>query len=500
MNKGLKETLSEQIENKKNQIVNDLIDFSNTLNSNNKISDYHLGYLKHKKEPNFNFPIVYDLKKYNGYIIDFNYGQENVHGIIKSFINQTQHYFKKINIIDVDAIGREYMFIKNSIPHTNIYKNEESSKLLVESSIKEFEHDVENDKVFTLNIISHPLKSIKGGMIEIYDRFLRNNKGNYHFTIVVEDYKLLQSSSKLDIINNDFIVQTPSMGPDTILGINNSNLCFEFLYYVDKNIDYNNNVETKKNKEYDIDIKDGISVNIGRDNSQKKINFSLGGEKENYHALIAGASGKGKTVLLNTLIINSMKKYRTDEVNFMLFDMKGLEFKSFENKAHVIKCTSSFDEQDAFYFIEEVKNVFEKRREEMSSVGAKNFKELHNKNTTSSPRIIIIIDEFQNLFQASNKLSMQSENLLFGKILRMGRAAGVHLILCTQTLGDGVRRSVLNNIPLRICMGTIEESHSEDFLYRGNKAAYKLPKGEAIYNDSYGELINNKRFKVDFIE
>ena len=89
--------------------------------------------------------------------------------------------------------------------------------------------------------------------------------------------------------------------------------------------------------------------------------------------------------------------------------------------------------------------------------------------------------------------------MLVNKIIRTGRSFGIHLIVATQSLGDGVRRSILDNIPLRIALG-MNESQSNSFLSYNNNSAKNLERGLAIYNNSNGELDSNELIKVDKVE
>jgi DNA segregation ATPase FtsK/SpoIIIE-like protein len=115
-------------------------------------------------------------------------------------------------------------------------------------------------------------------------------------------------------------------------------------------------------------------------------------------------------------------------------------------------------------------------------------------------RLVCIIDEFQFLFPSADyKTSQFSEDLLVSKIIRTGRSFGIHLIVATQSLGDSVRRSILDNIPLRIALG-MTESQSNSFLSYNNEGAKNLDRGFAIYNDSNGEKDANKLIEIDKVD
>ena len=115
------------------------------------------------------------------------------------------------------------------------------------------------------------------------------------------------------------------------------------------------------------------------------------------------------------------------------------------------------------------------------------------------PRLLVIIDEFQNLFTGNYKTDVYAEDILIKHILRIGRAYGIHLLCCTQSLGDGVRSSFLNNIPLRIAFQMTQEQ-SRSFLSIQNPVAETLKVGELIYNEQDGLPSENILVKVDHLK
>ena len=135
----------------------------------------------------------------------------------------------------------------------------------------------------------------------------------------------------------------------------------------------------------------------------------------------------------------------------------------------------------------------------MKEHDVRDIKELRNKGIVLY-RLVCIIDEFQNLFTASDyKIQNFAEELLVSKLLKQSRSLGIHLIVATQSLGDGVRSSILNNIPLRIALG-MTEWQSSSFLASNNTAAKNLERGLAIYNNSNGELSANTLIKIDKVD
>jgi hypothetical protein len=116
------------------------------------------------------------------------------------------------------------------------------------------------------------------------------------------------------------------------------------------------------------------------------------------------------------------------------------------------------------------------------------------------PRTLLIIDEFQEFFSEDDKLA-QDAALLLDRIVRQGRAFGVHLLLGSQTIGgsSGLSRSTIGQIAVRIALQT-SEADSQMILGDGNSAARLLSRpGEAIYNDAGGLVEGNSPFQVAWL-
>ena len=244
-----------------------------------------------------------------------------------------------------------------------------------------------------------------------------------------------------------------------------------------------------------IDINEGIKIPFGK-HRDKTFYFRLGHGASNYHAIVGGRSGKGKTVFLDNLISRATALFNPDELRFVLLDMKGIEFNAYENLPHVQAFCSSTNFENAMKVIEFLQGELKNREALFNSVKAKDIVDYKRKSGKVMPRLLVVIDEFQNLFTGNYKTDGFVEDILIKQILRIGRAFGVHLICCTQSLGDGVRSSFLNNIPLRIAF-QMTQDQSRSFLSINNSAADSLKVGELIYNEQDGMLSENVFVNVD---
>lgn len=247
-----------------------------------------------------------------------------------------------------------------------------------------------------------------------------------------------------------------------------------------------------------FDINEGIKIPFGK-HRDKTFYFRLGHGASNFHGIVAGRSGKGKTVFLDNLIARATSIYSPDELRFVLLDMKGIEFYEYENLPHVQAFCSSKNFDHGMKIIEHLQAEWKYREKEFNSVKASNVVEYKKKSGKVMPRLLVIIDEFQNLFTGNYKTDGIVEDTLIKQILREGRAYGVHLLCCTQSLGDGVRSSFLKNIPLRIAF-QLTQDESRNFLAINNSAAEMLKIGEAIYNEQDGTFGENILVKVDHLQ
>lgn len=254
---------------------------------------------------------------------------------------------------------------------------------------------------------------------------------------------------------------------------------------------------TKASLKVDFNVDEGIKIPFGK-YKENPFYFRLGHGATNYHAIVGGRSGKGKTIFLDNLIIRGSKIYTPDELRFVLIDMKGVEFNDYRHLPHVQAFCSSTNFDDAFKVVEFLQEELKIRELLFNSVSAKNIVDYKQKSGVIMPRLLVIIDEFQNLFTGNYKSDGLVEEILIKQILRIGRAYGVHLICCTQSLGDGVRSSFLNNIPLRIAF-QMTPDQSRSFLSISNSAAETLNVGEAIYNEQDGRVSENILVKIDFL-
>lgn len=243
-----------------------------------------------------------------------------------------------------------------------------------------------------------------------------------------------------------------------------------------------------------------VRVPLGRCGATKLQYLSLG-QGTSQHALIAGKTGSGKSTLLHALITNLSLWYSPDEVEFYLVDFKkGVEFKTYATHqlphARVVAIES--DREFGLSVLQRLDAELKRRGNLFRDLGVQDLAAYRRSGHPEKlPRTLLIIDEFQELFTEDDKLG-QDAALLLDRLVRQGRAFGMHVLLGSQTLGGAysLARSTIGQMAVRIAL-QCSEADSYLILSDDNAAARLLARpGEAIYNDASGMIEGNSPFQV----
>lgn len=251
-------------------------------------------------------------------------------------------------------------------------------------------------------------------------------------------------------------------------------------------------------KEMVFNASRGLRIPIGKSSGVTHY-LTIGHETQNYHGIIGGQPGKGKTVLLNNIIAKGIECYNQEEIRFFLMDCAGVGFMEFENSKHIMSICSSSEIKQCISKLALIDEELAKRERLFKKAKVVDLVDYVESTGEKMPRLLCLIDEFHMLFTDGYESDEYVENLLVERVIRIGRKFGVHLFVSTQSLGGGVRRSFLDNIPLRIALGMTEDQSSEFLGLRNTKAA-NLEQGVAIYNDENGSLGANSLVRVNYID
>jgi hypothetical protein len=250
------------------------------------------------------------------------------------------------------------------------------------------------------------------------------------------------------------------------------------------------------------DSRSEIRVPIGRSGAVRLQDLRLG-RGVAQHALIAGKTGSGKSTLLHVLITNLVLWYPPDEVEFYLIDFKkGVEFKTYATHElpHARAIAIESDREFGLSVLHRLDSEMERRGELFRHAGVQDVAAYRDATGKKLPRTLLVVDEFQVFFSEDDKIA-QDAAILLDRLVRQGRAFGIHTILGSQTLGgtSGLARSTIGQMAVRIAL-QCSETDSQLILEDGNSAARLLSRpGEAIYNDAGGLLQGNSPFQTAWI-
>ncbi|MDF1812846.1 MAG: FtsK/SpoIIIE domain-containing protein [Verrucomicrobiales bacterium] len=257
-------------------------------------------------------------------------------------------------------------------------------------------------------------------------------------------------------------------------------------------------------KFWSVDTSTELRVPIGRTGATKFQELAIG-KGTCQHALIAGKTGSGKSTLFHVMITNMALWCDPNQVEFYLIDFKkGVEFKAYATHklphARVIAIES--DREFGLSVLQKLDEELKERGEKFRALGAQDIAGYKKAGGTDPiPRTLLLIDEFQEFFVEDDQISQQAAVLL-DRIVRQGRAFGIHAILGSQTLGGAftLARATLGQMVIRIAL-MCNEADAYLIMDDSNPAPRLLTRpGEGIYNDQAGSSEANSPFQVVWLD
>jgi len=202
------------------------------------------------------------------------------------------------------------------------------------------------------------------------------------------------------------------------------------------------------------------------------------------HLLIAGTTGSGKSVCINTIILSLLYRHTPDKCKFILIDPKMLELSTYEGIPHLL-CPVITEAKKAASVLGWVVKEMENRYRLMTKEGVRNIDSYNTKHTLAMPYIVVVVDEMSDLMLVAGK---EIENYI-QKLSQMARAAGIHIIMATQRPSvDVITGTIKANFPTRISFQVTSKIDSRTIL--GEQGAEQLlGKGDMLYMSSANRIV-----------
>jgi S-DNA-T family DNA segregation ATPase FtsK/SpoIIIE len=235
-----------------------------------------------------------------------------------------------------------------------------------------------------------------------------------------------------------------------------------------------NNSDFKKK-----DIK--LPIALGKNISGKPI---IGDLASMPHLLIAGTTGSGKSVCINTIILSLLYRHTPEKCKFILIDPKMLELSTYEGIPHLL-CPVITEAKKAASVLGWVVKEMESRYRLMTKEGVRNIDGYNAKHKLPMPYIVVVVDEMSDLMLVAGK---EIENYI-QKLSQMARAAGIHIIMATQRPSvDVITGTIKANFPTRISFQVTSKIDSRTIL--GEQGAEQLlGKGDMLYMSSANRIV-----------
>lgn len=249
-------------------------------------------------------------------------------------------------------------------------------------------------------------------------------------------------------------------------------------------------IEVENNKIHAVMLREVVESDVFK-NSLSKITFAVGTDisgnpvvadlKEMPHLLIAGSTGSGKSVCINSIIISLLYKAKPDEVKIILIDPKVVELSNYNGIPHLLIPVVNEPSKAAValnWAVSEMNDRYRKFAQEGVKDLASYNRKVEIKGEEKLPQIVIIIDELADLMMAAPQ---QVEDAIC-RLAQMARAAGMHLIVATQRPSVDIITGVIKaNIPSRIAFAVSSQIDSRTILDMAG-AERLVGKGDMLFN------------------
>jgi S-DNA-T family DNA segregation ATPase FtsK/SpoIIIE len=224
------------------------------------------------------------------------------------------------------------------------------------------------------------------------------------------------------------------------------------------------------------------------------------------HLLVAGRTGSGKSVFINTFITTLICKYKPDQLRFIMVDPKQVEFASYENIPHLFERDGeplpiASDVLEAREVLSVAVEEMERRFELLKQYRAKKIDDYNAIAEEKLPYIVFVVDEFADLMLMGTSAERKEVENQIVRIAQKARAVGIHMILSTQKpLAQIMTTLIKANMPARVSFSVTSSSDSRVILDE-NGAEALTGNGDMLFRDpnARGEYSRIKRIQAPWI-
>lgn len=252
----------------------------------------------------------------------------------------------------------------------------------------------------------------------------------------------------------------------------------------------------------------GINLRPGNLNDDRDNFTAVKMCDDNVHGLIAGRTGSGKSVYINALILSLITEYPPWELDLYLADFKKVELSRYMNDSdevnqhtpftpHIKACAATSEIRYVLSLIKHLVDCMNARNEFFTRLGVTKIQEFRETYNIVLPRVLLIVDEFQQLFSEATNREAEEIQTMLNSITKLGRATGFHLIFASQEMSGTLHGNTLANFKIRMTL-PCNKQISLDIL--GNGEAEQLERGYVLVNTESGDALANQKYHVPFIE
>lgn len=358
---------------------------------------------------------------------------------------------KKIVKVPMNKFNKEYRFPPFSLLTKPVKKSSDSGEWIskqIESLNKTF---------VDMGVGAHVYTHTKGPTVTRYEIILDSGVNVRKITGISDNIKMALAAKEIRI-------EAPIPGKSTV-GIEVPNEVAEIVHFIDI-----------VNQEKFINSKDPLNIALGLDIDGKCVYTSI---SKMPHGLVAGATGSGKSVCINTILMSLLFKYSPDHLKLMLIDPKMVELSAYNELPHLITPVIT-DPKIATAGLKWAVEEMESRFVTFSNERVKDIVSYNEKVEVSDgllkimPYIVIVVDELADLMMIASSTVEAS----IMRLTQKARACGIHLIIATQRPStDVIKGTIKSNIPTRIAfsvssyvdsMTIIDSAGADKLLGRGD--------------------------------